>query len=299
MKSLIAFALFLASIAVARATAGEEWRPLLSPAEAQAAGGALIIDIRSPKAFAAGHAPGAVNAPYPRWRGPRENPGRRLSDAALTTLLRGIGVARDRPAIVAYQGRGATDFGAAARVYWTLKSAGVARIAILNGGVDAWTDAGLALSTAAQAPTPSAIEASLSDRWMIDRDGVADVLSGKTEARLVDARPLEFFEGRKKHGAAAAAGTLKGALNVIHSAWFGSDENRMVSTPEAAAAIAKRAGYDGALAPGETLVSFCNTGHWAATNWFALSEIAGIENVKLYPESMVGWTRAGGAVVGQ
>ena len=41
------------------------------------------------------------------------------------------------------------------------------------------------------------------------------------------------------------------------------------------------------------LISFCNTGHWAATNWFALSELAGIDNVRLYPESMVGWSHAG------
>jgi thiosulfate/3-mercaptopyruvate sulfurtransferase len=44
---------------------------------------------------------------------------------------------------------------------------------------------------------------------------------------------------------------------------------------------------------GDRLVSFCNTGHWAATNWFALSEIAGIEGVRMYPESMVGWSNAG------
>lgn len=30
-----------------------------------------------------------------------------------------------------------------------------------------------------------------------------------------------------------------------------------------------------------------------ATNWFALSELAGIDNVKLYPESMAGWSNAG------
>ena len=27
-------------------------------------------------------------------------------------------------------------------------------------------------------------------------------------------------------------------------------------------------------------VSFCNTGHWAATDWFVLHEIAGNQNVK-------------------
>jgi thiosulfate/3-mercaptopyruvate sulfurtransferase len=47
---------------------------------------------------------------------------------------------------------------------------------------------------------------------------------------------------------------------------------------------------------GVPIVSFCNTGHWAATNWFVLSEVAGIEGVKLYPESMVGWTQAVGRI---
>jgi thiosulfate/3-mercaptopyruvate sulfurtransferase len=37
----------------------------------------------------------------------------------------------------------------------------------------------------------------------------------------------------------------------------------------------------------EEVISFCNTGHWAATHWFALSELAGIENSKLYAASMV------------
>ena len=40
------------------------------------------------------------------------------------------------------------------------------------------------------------------------------------------------------------------------------------------------------------IVSFCNTGHWAATNWFALSELSGLKGAKLYPESMVGWSNA-------
>ena len=37
-------------------------------------------------------------------------------------------------------------------------------------------------------------------------------------------------------------------------------------------------------------ISYCNTGHWAAVVWFALSEQAGIPNVKLYDGGMVGWT---------
>ena len=43
--------------------------------------------------------------------------------------------------------------------------------------------------------------------------------------------------------------------------------------------------------PAKETVSFCNTGHWAATNWFALSEVLGQKNVKLYPGSMTEWSQ--------
>ena len=53
------------------------------------------------------------------------------------------------------------------------------------------------------------------------------------------------------------------------------------------------------LNEGDEVVSFCNTGHWAATDWFALSEVAGIENVKLYPGSMVEYSQTGGEIMNQ
>jgi thiosulfate/3-mercaptopyruvate sulfurtransferase len=38
------------------------------------------------------------------------------------------------------------------------------------------------------------------------------------------------------------------------------------------------------------VISYCNTGHWAANNWFVLSELLGNKNVTLYDGSMVEWT---------
>ena len=37
-------------------------------------------------------------------------------------------------------------------------------------------------------------------------------------------------------------------------------------------------------------ISYCNTGHWAATVWFALSEMAKIPDVKMYDGGMTHWT---------
>jgi thiosulfate/3-mercaptopyruvate sulfurtransferase len=44
------------------------------------------------------------------------------------------------------------------------------------------------------------------------------------------------------------------------------------------------------------LVSFCNTGHWAALNWFALSEVAELEGVRLYAAGMAEYTQQGHAL---
>ena len=288
-------------LAATPAFAGE-WSKLVDPAglEALRDDNVLILDIRAAKAkgdapsYAAGHIEGAVSAPYGWWRGPKENPGQTLSDEKLTTLLQTLGVERDRPTVVVHQGTDGTDFGAAARVYWTLKSSGVSKIAILNGGVDGWVAAEKPLTKDITVPEPSTITASLSDQWLASRDDIDAVLAGTQTATLLDARPMRQFLGFSKHKAAKAAGHLPGAVNFSQAQWF--DHNgALMSAPAQAAAISQAIGK----AEDEAIVSYCNTGHWAATNWFALSELAGYRNVKMYPGSLVDWTGAGGQTVTQ
>lgn len=284
-------ALFATLILTLTAHMALAFGPLTEPTEDL--GTPLILDIRAPKDFAAGHMPGAVNTPYAAYRGPADNPGRVPGLADLQAMLRGAGATYDKPVLVVHQGKDATDFGAAARVYWTLKSAGFEDLSILNGGFDAWKSVGNVPATDPTAPAASDITLSWSGDWMINADGVADVVAGKSSAVLLDARPEAFFKGDQKHNAAKEAGTLAGALNIVHSTWFSSGTPR-VEAPADMIARVQQIAAENADAP---LVSFCNTGHWAATNWFAASEIAGIDGVKLYPESMVGWTGLGNAVV--
>jgi thiosulfate/3-mercaptopyruvate sulfurtransferase len=288
-------ALAFAALTLTTAAQAEEWRKLLSPAELAAlldsAEPPRVLDIRAAtgrESFAIGHVPGAVNAPYAAFRGPKENPGQVVGDAALTEVLRGAGVTREQPVVIVHNGHDDTDFGAAARVYWTLKSAGVEKLAILNGGHMAWASAGLPVSTQPVEVEPSTIEATISAQWLATRDDVK-AAEGGSGAVLVDARPEEFFKGLKKHDAAREPGTLFGALNWVHDTWFAPTTPIVTASDEMLA----RARALAEKADGEDIVSFCNTGHWAATNWFALSELAGVENVKLYPESTVGWSNAG------
>ena len=278
-----------ALLAATAAPAAEPLGPLLTPdalAELDGAEDLRLVDLRAPEAYAEGHVAGAVNVPYPAWRGPAENPGALIDEDRLTQNLQALGAEPDSRVVVLYQGQDATDFGAAARVYWTIKSAGIDDVAILNGGVNAWTEAGHDLSTAAPEVEPSDTGFTFSDQWLATAEEVEEAVADEGGAMLVDARPDAFFRGETKHPAARWAGTLADAVNITFTNWFLPEEPVFSADPQAIRDRADEAGW----APGTTIVSFCNTGHWAAINWFALSEIAGIEDVKLYPESMVGWS---------
>lgn len=267
--------------------------PLVTPAElaAQPGNGQLrIVDIRDGKtdgktAFEVGHIGGAQHAPYANWRGPSDNPGQLPAEAALTALLQKLGIDASTPVVVVHEGKDATDFGAAARVYWTLKAAGVAELSILNGGVGAWRAAGLPLTTEVTAVAPSRFTVRLDPRLIATRDEVRQVLdAGSTQ--LVDARPATFFTGDTRHPAARAPGTIVGARNVSHEIWF--DKGSMLPADDI-----RRTAQQAGISGNTPTISFCNTGHWAATNWFVLSEVLGHDNVSLYPESVVDWSRAG------
>jgi thiosulfate/3-mercaptopyruvate sulfurtransferase len=283
--TLIALVVFGFSSPLAAET---RFGPLIDPvtlnAELSATNAPLILDIRG-KAYNDGHIQSAISAPYPEFRGPKDNPGKLLPEAELEAKLQGFGVTFERPVVVVHEGDTDSDFGAAARVYWTLKSSGLTQLAILNGGMTAWKAAELPLETKRRNPVSSTIDITFSRQWLADTDEVASVVEGQTKGSLIDARPASFFNGDEGHAAAARPGTLPGAENVVHSTWF-KGGTKIVDAKDAATIAASLS-----LKPDEEIVSFCNTGHWAATDWFAMSELAGLPNVKLYPESMVGYSK--------
>lgn len=264
------------------------WSKLMSPDDLAAVlaadDGVRVIQVSGD--YAAGHVPGAVDSPYPEWRGPAENPGALPETAELQAVVQRLGIDAGTPVVVTYGGGDQSDFGTAARVYWTLKSLGVQDLAVLNGGVAAWADAGQELSTRTAEVAPSDYAPELSDQWRVSSAEVAEIIETEGDERLLDARPPDFFEGLAWHPAARRPGTLPDAENFSYSAWF--EDDRVVG-PERAREIAEHAGKTDA----PLTVSFCNTGHWAAINWFALSELAGVDNTRLYAESMVDWSQSG------
>ena len=102
---------------------------------------------------------------------------------------------------------------------------------------------------------------------------------------MVDARPEDQYAGRAVKPGVKAAGHIPGAVNLPEAAFFlpGSGRLKPHSGIEALVPPSVR-GFSGPI------VTYCNTGHWAATLWFVLHELLGVERVRLYDASMVGWS---------
>jgi thiosulfate/3-mercaptopyruvate sulfurtransferase len=251
----------------------------------------LILDIRSAidgggaKAYEEAHIPGAVHSDYDKagWRVTRNDvPFMLPTVAELEKLIGEIGIDENTHVVVVPAGVNFTDFGSAARTYWTLKVVGVNNVSILDGGVAAWKAAGLPLENGAKKPTPTIFTASLNEKLLSRLEDVTTSETAKN-ATLLDARPASFFNGKEKAPAAKAYGHIPGAVNLDSASFYDAATNRLKPRAE----LAALAGQLPAQGP---VIAYCNTGHWAATDWFVLHELLGRKDVSLYDGSMVEWT---------
>lgn len=247
----------------------------------------VVLDIRSvidgggAQAYATAHIPGAIHSDYDKagWRVTRNGVPLMLpSQTALEKLIGESGIDEDSHVVIVPAGVSATDFGAAARIYWTLKAAGHPSVSILDGGFAAWQAAGLPIETAQNTPVPKIFSGKFNDALLAE----VETVERNANVTLVDARPASQFNGGEKAGLAKAYGHIPGAINIDSASFYDPVTNRL-RPKQQLAAIADRL-------PSGPVVTYCNTGHWAATDWFVLSAVLGRPNVRLYAGSMVEWT---------
>lgn len=259
--------------------------------EALVAGGnACLVDIRLPTdggrpAFIEGHVPGAVFSDYGAdgWR-QREGqvPGLLPPPDHLSALFARLGITPGRPVVLIPLGRNANDFAAAARAYWTLKLAGHRDLAILDGGTLGWAKSGRALATGDQLPDPAPpYPLAWQPALRIRPEAILAALPDNPV--LVDARSAAYFAGDEKAPEARMAGHIPGALSIDYALSFDPATHGLQPREMLEARFA-------VLPASDQLITYCNTGHTAALNWFVLSEILGRET-RLYDGSMTEWTQ--------
>ncbi|MBL41640.1 MAG: sulfurtransferase [Rhodospirillaceae bacterium] len=251
-----------------------------------------ILDIRNKidngglEVFLKGHIPGSIHSDYLKdgWRVKRNNVvGLLPLEKQYKDIVESIGLKNSDHVIIVPAGVSSTDFGSAARVYWTLKIYGHENLSILDGGYADWESKfpNLIQTSDYSKPIKSNYITNYNPSYYISTEEVLEQIN-QGKSLLIDARTQIQWRGKEKHPASLKAGRLPRGVLMSQEENYDRNTNRLKEIKDLKNLYKN--------IKNTSIVSYCNTGHWAATNWFVLSELLGKKNVKLYDGSMVEWT---------
>lgn len=182
--------------------------------------------------------------------------------------------------LVAYDDAGGTY---ASRLWWLLRALGHTAVAVLEGGIQAWTASGNPLESTPPRLTPGNFTPALKrDSWW-DIDELQRHLISK-DCVLVDARSKERFEGISEP-IDPVAGHIPGSVNLFIAENLTTDGFFL----DAATLRKNYLRVIGETDPGQVIHS-CGSGVFACFGLLCM-EVAGLEGSKLYPGSWSEWIR--------
>mgnify|MGYP001160981960 CR=1 FL=1 len=252
----------------------------------------VVVDLRNKidkggiEVFRKGHIPGSIHSDYLKagWRVTKNNvPGLLPQQADFEKLVSELGISNTNHVVLVPAGVSSSDFGSSARAYWQFRVYGHDRVSILDGGYAAWAKAlpDHVERGDGRSPTPAVFNATFRTDLYVDTMEVASIAKDGA-AILLDGRNQSQWKGKAKHPAARSPGRIPGSV----WQWQGDSYDESTNRLKSRSALA---GVFNSVKDGP-VVSYCNTGHWAATNWFVLSEILGRKNIRLYDGSMTAWS---------
>lgn len=187
----------------------------------------------------------------------------------------------DSDAVIVYDDKGIFS---AARVWWTFRAMGHARVSVLNGGLKAWLDEGRPVVSIRTVPVRSRYSAKRrADAVASSRDVAFASAEG---ARLIlDARPRGRFEGADPEPRPGLRrGRIPGSAPLPFSELL-ADDGRLLDR----AALERRLADAGLDA--RPVIATCGSGVTAAVIVLALAML-GREDVALYDGAFAEWGRA-------
>jgi len=177
--------------------------------------------------------------------------------------------------VVAYDD---ADGSSAARAWWLLRWAGLRDVRVLDGGIAAWTAAGLPLTTEMPAPEPTNVVVRPGEMPMLDATGVAELVAGG--GVLLDARVEPRYRGEVEP-IDPVAGHVPGARSAPASG--NVDASGRFLSPERLRERFAGLGVE----PGQAVAAYCGSGVTAAQEVLAL-HLAGLP-AALYAGSWSEW----------
>jgi thiosulfate/3-mercaptopyruvate sulfurtransferase len=228
------------------------------------------------RAFADGHIPNALYASLDTDLSGQDGQGRHPlpSPEIFARTLERFGISASTRVVAYDDGGGAV----ASRLWWMLTDQGHGMTSVLNGGIQAWTRSGGALTTTIHEPQPGTFS---TRPWsgIVHRDQVA---SRSEDTPVIDARSGERYRGDEEP-VDPKAGHIPGALSLP------LDDNLASDLTFLPPSVLRERFSDAGVADAKKVISQCGSGVTACHNILAF-EVAGIRRPDLYVGSWSDWS---------
>lgn len=176
----------------------------------------------------------------------------------------------------------------APRAWWTLRAFGARKVHLLDGGLEAWRQAGLPLEPGEVRRPPAYFRASLDPHAVVDFAQLQALLSN--HAQVLDARSAGRFNGSSPEPRPGiSSGHMPGAISLPFSELL--KEGRLLP-PDELRRIFQTKGVD----LEEPVTTTCGSGVTAAVLQLAL-ELAGAKQVNLYDGSWAEYAQHPEAII--
>lgn len=235
-----------------------------------------LIDTRPAEKFAQGHIPGAVHfdlfglslidtSPAPL----------KAFMSMISHVLEMRGVDLDKEVVFYEENSGMR----AARGLWFLEYFGHENVHVLDGGIQAWREAGYPITTEAISPKASLFKTSERRELLGTAEDVLRSLNKKTVC-IIDTRSDDEYMGRNIR--AARGGAIPGA---IHMEWTQNlDKSGRYKSAAELKAMYEKVG----VTPDKEVIPYCQGGYRSAHSYLAL-RLIGFPKVRNYLGSWKEW----------
>lgn len=239
----------------------------------------VIIDMSRSHVYGRNHIPGAIHLDYGRVICNRPPVMGLLPDAEhLSTTFASLGIQPDSHVVV-YDDEGG---GKASRMLWTLEAAGHRFRSLLNGGLQAWINAGLEISHQKENahtadPYPVRFQADV----IADKNYILEHLDDP-DIRLVDARSADEYHGIDKR--AQRAGHIPEAVNIDWKRTM--DQHHFLRLRSDDELLALYLPHD--IVPHKEIITYCHSHRRSAHSYVVLKHL-GYPHVRGYPGGWSDW----------
>lgn len=250
----------------------------------------VVIDTRDPEEYAQGHIPGAVNIrDIFLYLSTSDEAGMEELNSKFAKLLGDAGLGGDETAVF-YEDAMNNGYGQSCRGYFLMKYLGYDKVAVLHGGLKAWTDAGMELSTEVPTPTPKEFPLDVQPGMMVTTEQMFESLA-KPEVVKLDVRDLDEWMGESSSPYGIDYAPRKGRIpDAVLIEWYA------MMKPDGAVPMFKSVDEIREIAASVGIQSdtpviiYCFKGARASNTLVALNE-AGIMDTSIYFASWNEWSR--------